>query len=197
MDDILTGAATVKEALTLQGELDQLAMAGGFRLHKWASNSPEFMRSIHNDVAGPARHWDTDTQHSVLGIQWFPDTDIFQIRLLDGGSSPAPTKRTVRSQAAQIFDPLGWLAPGKSEDEWSEFMKTLPALRQIQIPRGLGLTSTSQSVEIHGFSDASERAYAAVVYLRVRNESGDVRIHFISAKTNVAPLKHLSLPRLE
>ena len=57
MDDILTGASTVEEALTLKEELDQLAMAGGFQLHKWASNSPEVMRACHNDVAGLIRHW--------------------------------------------------------------------------------------------------------------------------------------------
>ncbi|XP_076686070.1 uncharacterized protein LOC143378131 [Andrena cerasifolii] len=221
VDDILTGATSVEEALTLKKELDQLAMAGGFRLHKWASNSPEFMRSVHNDVAALARHWDTDTQHSVLGIQWLPATDNFQIRLLEGSTSPTTTKRSVLSQAAQIFDPLGWLAPVtvwtkifiqtlwtlttdwdealpvQSEDAWREFLKALPALRQIQIPRCMGLTSTNQSVEVHGFSDASERAYSAVAYLRVHDSSGDIQIHLISAKTKVAPLKKLSLPRLE
>ncbi|XP_076686123.1 uncharacterized protein LOC143378276 [Andrena cerasifolii] len=221
VDVILTGATSVEEALTLKKELDQLAMAGGFRLHKWASNSPEFMRSVHNDVAALARHWDTDTQHSVLGIQWLPATDNFQIRLLEGSTSPTTTKRSVLSQAAQIFDPLGWLAPVtvwtkifiqtlwtlttdwdealpvQSEDAWREFLKALPALRQIQIPRCMGLTSTNQSVEVHGFSDASERAYSAVAYLRVHDSSGDIQIHLISAKTKVAPLKKLSLPRLE
>ena len=59
MDDILTGSSTVEEALALQRELDQLAKAGGFQLHKWASNSPELMRSIHNDVTCTARHCDT------------------------------------------------------------------------------------------------------------------------------------------
>lgn len=52
------------------------------------------------------------------------------------------------------------------------------------------------TVEMHGFADASERAYAAVLYLRtiVREE---VRVSLLLAKTKVAPLKQLSIPRLE
>ena len=87
--------------------------------------------------------------------------------------------------------------PVQSEEAWREFLKALPALRQIQIPRYMGLTTTSQSVEVHGFSDASERAYAAVVYLQVQEATDNVQVHLISAKTKVAPLKQLSLPRLE
>lgn len=51
--------------------------------------------------------------------------------------------------------------------------------------------------ELYGFSDASERAFAAVVYIRERIEDGSYYIALISAKTKVAPLKLVSLPRLE
>ena len=52
-------------------------------------------------------------------------------------------------------------------------------------------------VEVHGFSDASERAYASVVYLRIEYESGEVGVKFIASKSKVAPIKRQSIPRLE
>ncbi|GFW99952.1 integrase catalytic domain-containing protein [Trichonephila clavipes] len=45
---------------------------------------------------------------------------------------------------------------------------------------------------LHGFCDASTKAYAAVVYLKSKQE-----IHLVSAKTRVAPIKQLTIPRLE
>ena len=51
-------------------------------------------------------------------------------------------------------------------------------------------------MEIHGFCDSSKELYCAVVYFRfVYNES--VKVSFLAAKTKVAPLKTLTIPRLE
>ncbi|XP_029163428.1 uncharacterized protein LOC114934887 [Nylanderia fulva] len=52
-------------------------------------------------------------------------------------------------------------------------------------------------LEVHGFADASERAYAAVVYLRTRGVEGERRVFLLQAKTKVAPAQPVSLPRLE
>lgn len=57
--------------------------------------------------------------------------------------------------------------------------------------------SEPQNLEIHGFSDASNTAYAAVVYLKVVSDLGFVNTSFLYAKTKVAPLKIQSIPRLE
>ena len=51
--------------------------------------------------------------------------------------------------------------------------------------------------QLHGFSDASEQAIAAVAYLRTVYEAGDVDVRLIASKTKVAPLKKQSIPRLE
>ena len=53
------------------------------------------------------------------------------------------------------------------------------------------------SKNLHGFSDASEDAYAAVVYLRIVGSDGKVHISLVTSKTKVAPIKRLSIPRLE
>ena len=58
-------------------------------------------------------------------------------------------------------------------------------------------SSNIKSSELHCFSDASERAYAAVIYLRSIYEDGRVDVNLIASKTKVAPLKKQSIPRLE
>jgi len=49
-------------------------------------------------------------------------------------------------------------------------------------------------VQIHGFSDASDLAYAAVLYMRSIYREGDVEVRIIAAKTKVTPLKKQSIP---
>ena len=121
---------------------------------------------------------------------------------------------------ASLFDPLGWIAPvivvgklliqqlwltGKGWDEpldpglaaaWSRLRTELPAIEQLQIPRWLG-TSRTSAWYLHGFSDASQHAYAAAVYAVVCNGDTPPRATLLAAKSRVAPLKSLSIPRLE
>lgn len=61
----------------------------------------------------------------------------------------------------------------------------------------MGTTRDCLATEIHGFSDASARAYAAAVYIRVMYSLEDVRVVLLTAKSKVAPLKMVSVPRLE
>ena len=53
------------------------------------------------------------------------------------------------------------------------------------------------SKDLHGFSDACEDAYAAVIYLRMIDSDNNVHVSLVASRTKVAPIKHLSVPRLE
>ncbi|GFR18242.1 hypothetical protein TNCT_7191 [Trichonephila clavata] len=55
----------------------------------------------------------------------------------------------------------------------------------------MGIDQNSVTI-LRGFCDASTKAYAAVIYLKSKQE-----IHLVSAKTRVAPIKQLTIPRLE
>ena len=87
---------------------------------------------------------------------------------------------------------------GEVLSKWKSFINDLSALRNIRVPRCYANYSQTESAvrsyQIHGFSDASERAYAAVVHLRTEFSNGETHINIF---IRVAPIKRQSIPRLE
>ena len=78
-------------------------------------------------------------------------------------------------------------------------MADLPKLSQFSVdrcvkPAGFDYISSSQ---LHHFSDASESGFGSVSYLRLVNGEGAVHCSFLCAKSRVAPLKTITIPRLE
>ena len=71
-------------------------------------------------------------------------------------------------------------------------------MQPIILPRCYytGIEGQVVTNELHGFCDASAKAYGAVVYLRVVTTSGTF-IRFLASKTRVAPLSSQTIPRLE
>ena len=87
---------------------------------------------------------------------------------------------------------------GTDRKTYNGLIKALETFPKIQVPRYPFLRiKTVSRVEIHGFSDASEMAYATIVYLRVIYESGEITTKFIASKSKVVPIKQQSIPRLE
>lgn len=134
----------------------------------------------------------------------------------------SPTKRSLLSDVAKLFDPLGWLAPviikakimfqalwllklewdddqlpDKLSEEWLQFRHELNCIESIKLNRWIGTTTSHKETEIHGSCDSSSKAYAAVVYSRVINKDGSIVVTLLAAKTKVAPIKTVSIPRLE
>jgi len=83
--------------------------------------------------------------------------------------------------------------PLELREQWHHIVSSFPALNQLQIPRWSGILNR----ELHVFSDASERTYSAAVYLRGIDSSGQLKACLLVAKNRVAPIKPLSIPRLE
>jgi len=221
VDDVLFGADTIEEAIAIRIETTALLNKGHFTLRKWSSNSITLLSDIDPSNHGLScdKALQDDDSLKILGIAWRPTDDSYCFTL---NLSPLSivTKRVMLSQIARIFDPLGWLAPvvviakhliqllwscnvhwdapvpEDLQSAWEAFYIALPSLAAISIPRWLDISPSSR-IELHGFSDASMKAYAAVMYVRTESPSGVVSVHLLTAKTRIAPVKQLTIPRLE
>ncbi|KRZ73102.1 hypothetical protein T10_8300 [Trichinella papuae] len=181
---------------------------GSQRAHPPASNAPEALVDQPTEEIFRNKHsrlWKT------LCVSWNPQEDELTFRPSElVASRNQETKRDLLRTAASVFDPLGGLTPftvqakrmfqslwqtgmlwddnfpAEIELQWRVWKLELNDLHCIAMPRAYFPFSLAEAsrFELHGFGDASEAAYAAVVYLR-------------AAKSRVASLKKLSIPRLE
>jgi hypothetical protein len=78
-----------------------------------------------------------------------------------------------------------------------ELFKELEKLNEVTFPRCLTPTAAMGSPMLCVFSDASRKAFGACAYLRWLICNGKYESRFIAAKSRVAPLKELTIPRLE
>ena len=186
------------------------------------SKSTEDEASYAQETLGLSKEMGGKTK--VLGIPWDIERDSIEFDL--GKVTQAPlnvaTKRGILSTMATLFDPLGLVSPiavtakvlfqelcleklswddALSEDQvrrWESWLYDLKSVDKISLPR-----CTLESVEgevisttLHGFGDASKCAYCALIYVVYKTRKGTYT-KLLCAKTRVAPLKTLSIPRLE
>ncbi|XP_044592073.1 uncharacterized protein LOC123270195 [Cotesia glomerata] len=152
-------------------------------------------------------------------MYWNSRTDALQFKYTLPPDTPK-TKRAILSEIAKLYDPLGLLAPivvkakifmqdlwldRVSWDEqlspslihkWTGYREDLRNIESIRIPRWNNI-APGATMELHGFSDASQNAMAAAVYLRVTDADGNTKVSLLCSKTQVAPLKTMTIPRLE
>ena len=225
VDDCLSGADSVEEALDVHQQLLKLFDKGGFYLRKWNSSDPEVVRRMkpeHRDTQSIHHIPGPDEYTKTLGIEWNAHLDHFRLTVASMQETDNMTKRALVSDIAKTFDVLGWFAPSTIKakillqrvwesgigwddllpptihESWLRWRSELHLLTERHIPRYYYAKCTEiDSVQLHGFCDASEDAYAGVVYIRGRDKSGNVYISLVISKTKVAPLKRLTIPRLE
>ncbi|XP_076384534.1 uncharacterized protein LOC143263460, partial [Megalopta genalis] len=205
-----------KEIETLKRELTQILSQAGMDLRKWASNCPTVTAT---DSTERNREIAVDKDPKTLGLLWSPTTDHLMFRV-ESPQNQRVTKRTILSEIAQIFDPLGLISPivivaklilqqlwqtqigwdqsipQNLHSQWLQYRQDISKVGAMNISR-CAISECLDDIELHGFSDASEKAYGACVYLRSRDLSGSWVTRLLCAKSRVAPLKTISLPRLE
>lgn len=218
VDDLLTGTDVFEEAQMLRHKVTDALASACMPLRKWKSNEPSLI-SESTDESYFEFHQPGDTCSKTLGLSWRTDTDdlFFPIKVPD---CTVNTKRGMLAVIAQIYDPLGLLAPcvvsmkmllqklwlDKLEWDdhlspdiaaiWANTIKNLPCIHNLRIARRVVCDAYKQ-FEFHIFTDASEQAYGACLYVRSINEQGDVDVRLFTAKSRIAPIKPLTIPRLE
>lgn len=224
MDDLLTGCDNIEEGKQIYNEMNELLGKAGFKLQKWSSNSEELLEMLQKNEYVPTEEvlkLKVDEVIKLLGLSWNRKSDAFRYSVTVPNQTKNITKRTIISDISRLYDPLGWVAPSVIVakiliqklwmsridwddevpswivNEWTTYRADLVQLGQIRIPRWINTTTNSKIVELHGFSDASKVAYAAVVYIRVIDNDGKIYVSLLTAKTKVAPIKQISIPRLE
>lgn len=226
IDDCLKSVKNAAQAISLYKDLKALCASGGFNLNKWISNSREFLASLpESDKAKEIRTVDLSKDalpiERALGVLWCIESDSFKFRILV--QDKPVTRRGILSTVSSIYDPLGFLSPFtlpaktllqqliKEKLTWDEpvpdylarkWFAWLNDLKQLSTfavnrclkPVGFGDVATAQ---LHHFADASEIGYGTVSYLRLTNDEGQVHCAFMLGKSRVAPLKQMTIPRME
>ena len=224
VDDGLKSVPTVPEAIELIKNSTEMCMKGGFRLHKFTSNSKEIVEStpvesrtkeikevdLNRDLLPPER---------VLGIEWNIENDAFKFHITL--KDKPLTRRGILSTVSSIYDPLGFTAPfllrGKrilqllcresvgwddaipDELQWEMWRNELPLLEMMEVPRCFKLKEMEnlKKVELHHFSDASTEGYGQCSYLRLEDTRNRVNCSLVMGKASVTPLKPITVSRLE
>jgi hypothetical protein len=213
VDNVVSGVETENDAVSYYNESIDVLKKAGFKLRSWTTNSDKLSAVIDKD-----NNKDTGEIVKVLGMLWEPKSDTLTFpELPPGKPTTAYTKRHIVKHTSTLFDPLGLASPvlikakifiqklwslgfGWDEtlpedisNEWSEIAQDLDDARLLKISRPYSFdTDDSKDYQLHVFSDASMKAYGAVVYLQHGQE-----ITLVMSKSRVKPLKDVTLPRLE
>lgn len=226
VDDCLVSVATEKEAVSLYKNLVSLCSKGGFFLTKRLSNRSGVLEAIPESnraktVEGLNMELDTLPVERVLGVEWSITSDSFRFRITL--KDQPLTRRGILSTVSSIYDPLGMLSPviltakrilrdlcrrGMGWDdsvpesvskEWLDWLQQLSLLESFEVsrcmkPLGFGEVTSAQ---LHHFCDACEYGYGTVTYLLLKSENSEFHSAFVMGKARVAPLKCVTIPRLE
>ncbi|GFU79682.1 uncharacterized protein TNCV_4036891 [Trichonephila clavipes] len=186
MDDLLTGADDLESRRKLQVQLLSMLKGAGMELHKWSANNPLLLPDSMCQVKDLS--YSSSTETKTLGLLWKPHPDSFAFKI-----SPMTSNSTI----ARIFDPLGLIGPVITRAKillqslwqlkldwndplpsilvsyWKSFIDALESINCLDIPRYC-LQDKSIRTELHGFSGS-----------------------LLCSKSKVAPLKSITVPRLE
>nr|XP_054761363.1 uncharacterized protein LOC129267761 [Lytechinus pictus] len=227
MDDICDSVQTVDEARKLSAEIDEVLNDGGFKVKGWISNESDVgdltqgKMKLLDDIAEEkvlGVVWDRENDTFSYKVKL---RDSVLNSRIDGECQERLTKRKILCQIAHIFDPIGFAAPvivrakigmqklwqrgynwddpltEKEDADWRLLFEEMKGLNEVSLERCLTPPEAQGKPVLCIFSDASENAYGACAYLRWQTGDGKFETRFVASKSKVAPLKTLTIPRLE
>ena len=214
VDNIISGCDTEENIMEYYATARAIMQDAKFNLRSWASNSQLLAAKASKENTAA-----DSTNVNILGMRWNTVTDT--LSLTTRTSIPKHTflvtKREVLRESSGIFDPLGLISPvtvkskifiqhlwqqqlhwdeplsQSDQEEWLTITKEISEATSVSITRRYFTSEDNHFLyQLHVFSDASTKAYGAVAFICNGN-----RTRFVMSKTRVAPLKQLSLPKLE
>ncbi|KAL5502092.1 hypothetical protein EMCRGX_G008810 [Ephydatia muelleri] len=207
VDDLTFGGKTEAEAFELYEKSKRCLSQAGFILRKFMSNSPALQARVSsqetNGIQVPQHEAVTCDDESytkntlgerlelpecvkVLGVKWKPTEDILVCDIGDLYKDICAAK-------------LDWddQLEGELLLKWKMLLSRMKEPLLLQIPRCyFHGVEEPHSCELVGFCDASQRAYAAVVFMKI-GSAGKGAVRFVASRTRVAPMNSLTIPRLE
>ena len=211
VDNLFVLLEKEESILKAADQLCNVFISNAMPLHELASNCLEVNLKFKSDSIA--------TENPVLktlGLWWNYNEDSWTINKPTFTVDTA-SKRSLLSDLARIFDPLGFLAiltirgklilqramegvftwdgvlPPDIQTPWTDFVSRINIALNVPIPRWLGV-SMKGSVSLHCFTDASKLAMGCVQYL----VQGKISM-FYTAKAKVFPRRelHYTIPRKE
>lgn len=193
MDDLMTGAETIEECMSLQHQITSILNSALMPIRKWCSNSERILANLEVNDNEPLYIVRTETDDIIksLGLCWNPKRDQLGFQVVPIPTRTQVTKRILLSDLNKIFDPLGFLTPvlikgkiflqqlwqlkvgwdkplvNEMKNRWELFYQQLQELGSLPIPRKF-IPVCTIDIEFHGFCDASLEAYGAVYMSGVR-----------------------------
>ncbi len=224
VDDLISGEVSVGKAAQVSYDCTNILKDASMTLRKWATNSqPLREKWEENGLEIRKSTKETNIPLTVLGLVWDNEQDNLSVTPIDLEKLNAPviTKRMVLKACGMLFDPLGLFSPYSirikvllqtlwekgiqwddpippdNELQFKEWLDEVSSIPELSIPRRYFSNLDYEDIELHIFSDASIKAYGAVAYFRVKYPHGKIFTTFVISKVRLAPLKEISLPRLE
>ncbi|XP_072152507.1 uncharacterized protein [Bemisia tabaci] len=219
VDNALTGAPTVTAAVLLRQQLTEILSRAGINIYQWASNVPEVLHDLPPEKINKQLVLSNSTI-STLGLKWDANSDSITYTVANLPLNHIVTKRSILSEISKIFDPLGLLGPviiyakiliqelwklklhwdesltSSLRQVWLKYRHQLSLLDHLSFGRKI-LIEHPVRVELHSFGDAGTKAYGCCLYVRSIDVHGNILTTLLCAKSRVAPIKTVSIPRLE
>lgn len=120
VDDVVTGAQTIDEAIKLQQELTAMLDKGGFKLHKWSTNELQMQQPIPVELRDPSVPQFKDEEiKKTLGILWIPHQDVFIFKIKRATTALQVKEATIFACTESMIT-LAWIKEEPSR--WKTFV---------------------------------------------------------------------------
>lgn len=228
VDDYMDSFSSETEALVTTRKVIEINKKGGFVLRNVISNSNLVRQTLSTDEIVDVVDLNLEKEiqaEKVLGLYWCVKDDEFVFKIKNKEENDVMTKRRMLKIIMSIFDPLGliafymvrakiilqdiWMKKVENWDEplpedicarWKIWFDELLKVESLRIPRNYSKNLLkARCVDLHVFTDASERVYAAVGYIRIVYEN-NVELCLVTGKTKLASQKAsktLTINRME